>query len=65
VRVEALLVDGRILSLPVEFAGPQGALPGLDQITVRLLPEMKGAGLVQMTLIVGGRRSNTPTVFIK
>jgi uncharacterized protein (TIGR03437 family) len=65
VRVEAMLVDGRILSLPVEFAGPQGALPGLDQITVRLLPEMKGAGLVQMTLIVGGRRSNTPTVFIK
>jgi uncharacterized protein (TIGR03437 family) len=65
VRVEALLVDGRILSLPVEFAGPQGAVPGLDQITVRLLPERKGAGLVQMTLIVGGRRSNTPTVFIK
>jgi uncharacterized protein (TIGR03437 family) len=65
VTVEALLTDGRRVTLPVEFAGPQGALPGLDQITVRLLPDMKGTGLVQMTLVLGGRRSNTPTFVIK
>lgn len=65
VTVEARLGDGRVVSLPVEFAGPQGALAGLDQVTVRLLPDMKGTGLVQMTLILGGRRSNTPTVVIK
>jgi uncharacterized protein (TIGR03437 family) len=27
--------------VPVEFAGPQGT-PGLDQINVRLLPEVRG-----------------------
>jgi len=64
VTVEALLSNGHIYSLPVEFAGPQGLLPGLDQINVRLIPELRGAGLVQLTLVIGGRRSNTPIVFI-
>ena len=64
VSVVAVAGDGRVYSLPVEFAGPQGLLPGLDQINVRLVPELKGAGVVQLTLIVGGRRSNTPTIFI-
>jgi len=40
-------------------------LPGLDQINVILIPQLKGAGTVQLTLIVGGQRSNAPTVFIK
>ena len=65
ISVEARASNGQIYSLPVEFAGPQGVLPGLDQINVRLIPELRGAGLVQMTLVIGGRRSNTPTVFIK
>jgi uncharacterized protein (TIGR03437 family) len=65
VRVEALAGNGRVYSLPVEFAGAQGVLPGMDQINVRLIPELKNAGLVQLTLVIGGRRSNTPIVFIK
>lgn len=65
VLVEARTSDGQIYSLPVEFAGAQGVLPGLDQINVRLIPELRGAGVVQLTLVIGGRRSNTPTVFIK
>jgi len=65
VTVEALANNGRVYSLPVEFAGAQGVLPGLDQINVRLVPELKNAGLVQLTLIIGGRRSNTPILFIK
>jgi uncharacterized protein (TIGR03437 family) len=51
--------------LPVEFAGAQGLLPGLDQINVILIPELKGVGNVQLTLIVNGQRSNAPSVFIK
>jgi uncharacterized protein (TIGR03437 family) len=64
VSVEARLADGHIYALPVEFAGAQGQLPGLDQITVRLIPELKGAGVVQLTLVLGGRRSNAPTIFV-
>jgi uncharacterized protein (TIGR03437 family) len=65
VTVEARLGNGQVLTLPVEFAGAQGTLPGLDQVTVILLSEMKGAGTVQLQLVVGGRRSNAPTVVIK
>ena len=63
--VEARLGNGTVMTLPVEFAGASGALPGLDQVTVILRSELRGAGTVQLTLIVGGRRSNAPTVFIK
>ena len=64
VMVEARLSDGRVYNLPVEFAGEQGVLPGLDQVTVRLISELKGAGSVQLTLIVNNQRSNAPTVLI-
>ena len=63
--MEARLADGRVYTLPVEFAGAQGVLPGLDQVNVRLISELKGAGIVQLTLILGGRRSNAPTVVIQ
>jgi uncharacterized protein (TIGR03437 family) len=65
VSVEARLSDGRVFTLPVEFAGAQGVLPGLDQINVILVPELKGAGQVQLTLIVAGQRSNAPAVSIR
>jgi uncharacterized protein (TIGR03437 family) len=65
ITVEARLNSGQVLTLPVEFAGVQGTLPGLDQITVILTPELRGAGTVQLSLIVGGQRSNAPTVTIK
>jgi uncharacterized protein (TIGR03437 family) len=65
VSVEARLPNGTVLTLPVEFAGAQGVVPGLDQVTVILRPELKGAGIVQMTLVVGGRRSSSPTVVIQ
>ncbi|HET8782842.1 MAG TPA: Ig-like domain-containing protein [Pyrinomonadaceae bacterium] len=64
VMVEARLSDGRVFNLPVEFAGEQGVLPGLDQVTVRLIDELKGAGAVKLTLIISGQRSNAPTVFV-
>jgi uncharacterized protein (TIGR03437 family) len=65
VSVEARLSNGQVFNLPVEYAGEQGILPGLDQISVVLTSQLKGAGTVQLTLVVGGQRSNAPTVFIK
>jgi len=65
VSVEARMNNGQVYTLPVEFAGAQGVLPGLDQINVILIPELKGVGNVQLTLIVNGQRSNAPSVFIK
>src|ERR1041384_6554691 len=58
VQVEARTADGRVFMLPVEFAGANGALRGLDQVTVRLTSDLAGAGDVQITGIAGGRRSN-------
>jgi uncharacterized protein (TIGR03437 family) len=64
VQVEARTTDGRVIMLPVEFAGPNGTLRGLDQVTVRLSSELVGAGSVQITVIAGGRRSNMSIVTI-
>jgi uncharacterized protein (TIGR03437 family) len=65
VIVEARLGDGRVFNLPVEFAGAAGTLPGLDQISVVLLPELRGAGTIQLTIVIGGWRSNAPTIQVK
>jgi uncharacterized protein (TIGR03437 family) len=64
VSVEARLSTGQVMTLAVEYAGAQGVVPGLDQITVVLPSTLKGAGTVQLTLIVGGRRANAPSVVI-
>jgi uncharacterized protein (TIGR03437 family) len=65
VTVEARLSDGRTFNLPVEFAGVQGTMPGLDQVTVVLIPQLQGAGRVELTLIVGGERSNAPAIVVQ
>jgi uncharacterized protein (TIGR03437 family) len=59
VAVEARASDGRVFFLPVEFAGAQGTLLGLDQVNVALVPELRGAGSVQLTIVVNGIRSNS------
>lgn len=64
VQVEARTAGGQTYMLPVEFAGANGTLRGLDQITVRLVPELAGKGSVQITVIAGGRRSNTSMVTV-
>ena len=65
VTAEARTADGHVIGLPVEFAGAQGTLPGLDQVNVVLLPELQGAGTVELTLIVNGQRSNAPTIVVR
>jgi uncharacterized protein (TIGR03437 family) len=65
VSVEARARDGRVFRLPVEFAGAQGRMPGLDQVNVVLLAELRGAGPVDLTIIVGGQRSNSATLNVR
>lgn len=65
VKVEAQTSDGTIVALPIEYAGPQGVLSGLDQITVMLPAQLAGAGTVQLTVVVGDTRSNSVTVVIQ
>src|SRR5207244_10695035 len=64
VIIEAHTQDGRVYRLPVEFAGAQGSVPGLDQVNVVLIPELQGAGIVDLTMIVNGQRSNVPTIVV-
>jgi uncharacterized protein (TIGR03437 family) len=65
VAVEAHLSNGQVVSLPVEFAGAQPGMIGLDQVNLRLTPELRASGLVELTLIIGGQRSNSATIFIQ
>lgn len=58
VVVEVRTLDNRVFQLPVEFVGPAGGSSGLDQINVRLISELRGAGDVELTLIIAGHRSN-------
>jgi len=64
VSVEARTSDGKVFSLPVEFAGATSMQRGLDQVTIRLIPELAGAGNVQITVVAGGRRSNTAGIVV-
>jgi uncharacterized protein (TIGR03437 family) len=64
VVVEARTSDNRIFQLPVEFAGPSGRSYGLDQVNVRLISALRGAGTVELTLIIAGHRSNMATIKI-
>ena len=65
VMVEARLLDGRVFQLPIEFAGRQNLWGGLDQINAVLLPGLKGAGTVELTLVINGQRSNSTTISIR
>ena len=65
VSVEARTSDGRVFNLPVEYAGAQGDVTGLDQVNVVLVPELANAGTVQLTIVAGGKRSNSMTIVVQ
>jgi hypothetical protein len=44
--IRARVSDGRTFVLPIDYAGAGKIFPGLDQIIVRLTPELAGAGPV-------------------
>ena len=56
---ESLRVNlGGVIATPA-FAGPQGALVGLDQINVQIPAGLAGAGKIDAILIVNTRAANT------
>jgi hypothetical protein len=65
ISVEVRTQDGHVYSLPVEFAGGQSLVADLDNIDVRLIPELAGAGVGELTLIINGQRSNSPTIDLR
>ena len=65
VSVEARTQDGRVFQLPVEFAGSTLRPALFDQVIVRLIPELRGAGTVELTLVVAGQRSNGATINVR
>ena len=65
VTVEARTAGGRTSSLPVEFAGATSPVPGVDQVTFVLDPELRGAGAVEITIIVGGQRIKAGTINVR
>jgi uncharacterized protein (TIGR03437 family) len=65
VVVQARTSTGTTINLPVEYAGMQGTLAGLDQVNVILPREIAGAGSVEVTLVVRGVRSNPITLTVQ
>jgi uncharacterized protein (TIGR03437 family) len=66
VRLEARVVrDGSIYYLPVEFAGALDYVAGVDQVNVVLARALRGAGDVELTLIVVGQRSNVALINLR
>ena len=66
VQVEAVAMNGAVFVLPVEYAGAQGQVPGLDQVNVVLPAALETvAGNFSLTIFVNGQRSNSATVTIR
>jgi uncharacterized protein (TIGR03437 family) len=51
--------------LRVEYAGPQGQYPGLDQVNVLLPSELRGKGQVLVCLVVGSKQSNCVQIVMR
>lgn len=65
VKVEARTSDGRVFQLPVEYAGAQGAIAGLDQVNAVIIPALQGIGNVELTLVIGTFRSNSVNITMR
>jgi uncharacterized protein (TIGR03437 family) len=44
--------------VPVTYAGPQGAFPGLDQVNISIPATLRGRGAVDVVVSAGGQASN-------
>jgi uncharacterized protein (TIGR03437 family) len=52
-------------SVPVQYAGIQPQFPGLDQVNLPLILNLRGAGLVDVVVTVDGKASNPVQVLIQ
>ncbi|MGH9853261.1 MAG: hypothetical protein ACREBD_25765 [Blastocatellia bacterium] len=46
------------------YAGPQGGFAGLNQVNLRLSPNLRGRGDVGVALTVDGRAANTVRISV-
>jgi uncharacterized protein (TIGR03437 family) len=53
------------LSLPASYAGPQPTIPGLDQINVPVPLNLRGAGLINVSVTADGVTSNVGQIDIE
>jgi uncharacterized protein (TIGR03437 family) len=53
------------VSVPVLYAGPQGQYPGLDQVNVLLVLQLRGKGDTNVVLTVDGQTANTVRIAIQ
>ena len=53
------------VNAPVIFAGPQGDVPGFDQINARLPQSLAKRGITDVVLTVEGRAANTLQIAVK
>jgi hypothetical protein len=67
VRNGYLVVEEYFSGLPVavEYAGPQGAFAGLDQVNLRLSRQLTGRGEVNLALLVDGKAANVVRVHVR
>jgi uncharacterized protein (TIGR03437 family) len=47
------------------YSGPEGVIPGLDQVNVPLSLNLRGSGLVDVTVTVDGVASNAVQIDIQ
>ena len=55
----------RGINAPVAYAGPQGTIPGLDQVNVLLPPQLAGSGTVSIVLTAALKAANVVNIAIQ
>jgi uncharacterized protein (TIGR03437 family) len=63
VSAVAVVIGGE--NARVEYAGPQPEYPGLDQVNLLIPPDLKGRGVVEVSLTVDSRTANPVQVSIR
>jgi uncharacterized protein (TIGR03437 family) len=53
------------ITVPILYAGPQGSFEGLDQVNVLLPESLRGSGLVEVAVGIGGEWSNPLAIVIQ
>ncbi len=61
-NVEVMLGSTKVQA---EYAGPQGEIPGLDQVNVALPLSLRGSGVIQVTITAGGVASNPVKIAVQ
>ncbi|MBL8204134.1 MAG: putative Ig domain-containing protein, partial [Blastocatellia bacterium] len=64
-EITAVSVVMNGMTIPVDYAGPQGDYVGLDQLNIHLPNSLSGAGEIEVVLKVDGKTANTVRVTIK